>query len=263
MRSRIPLAGFSTTGAVVLALAAVALTAPASGAAPQKAGEKASIEYPAQPGQPIATVRNNCSSPITGLIIKSKWRSVRGSGSAGAVITFDPSTNDPAYAPIPGGGTREFTVGYDVGGDTSRAHPELKAVIFADGSTYGDPDWVAELRGVRRCFIEELAAVELVLTRAKENGLDNHAIISLVEERRSSLKAAIPENSATGTIGCRLSVELIDDTAVDNLKYASVSGKSGNPQKTIPVILGIFEKMRGKMAAVEAPPDSPAAGPKR
>lgn len=261
MRSRIRLARFSTAGAVVLALSAVALTALGSGAAPQKAGEKASVEYSAQP-RPMAIVTNNHSSPITGLIIKSWHRSASGRATGSSVLTFDPSMNDPTYEPIGSGQSRSFEGICNL--RESTCQPELKAVIFADDSTYGDPDWVAELRGVRRCFLEELAAVELILRRAKDSGLDNQAIISLLEERRSSLKAAIPENSATRTIECRVvSTDVIDGTAIANLEYASVSGKSGNPQKTIPVILDVFQKMRGKMAAVEASPGSPPAGPKR
>jgi hypothetical protein len=260
MRSRIPLGRFSVAGGVILALSAVASTAPGSGAAPQKPGEKASIEYSAQP-RPMAIVTNNYSSPITGLIIQSWHRSATGRATGSAVITFDPSTNDPTYAPIASRQSRSFEGGCDLGAHTCQ--PELKAVIFADDSTYGDPDWVAELRGVRRCFLEELAAVELILRRAKDSGLDNQAIISLLEERRSSLKAAIPVNSATGHIGCRLSVELIDGTAIGNLRNARVGGESGNPQKTVPVILDMFVKMRGRMAAVEAPPASLPAGPRK
>ncbi len=248
-----------TAGACVLALGIV-LTAFHVTSRAQAVAERVSFQYlPWNLPGPSVTITNNYSSPITGLFILARATSADGRRSSWADITYDPSittsTNDRDYQPIGTGQSRSFQVhaGFR-GADPTAIHTELKAAVFLDGASAGEPAWVAELLAKRRCYLEELDYVEKLLTNARNNRLDNGSIISSVKARRASLGISIPANAATNTIGCRGSANLVDGHTISNLEEASVGGEVGNPQKTIPIILEVFNKLRDKFAAVGAGP---------
>jgi hypothetical protein len=172
------------------------------------------------------------------------------------VITYDPSittsTNERYYQPIRTSQSRNFPLSFG-NADPRLIQTELKAVVFLDGTSAGEPAWVAELLAKRRCYLEELDYMEKLLRNALDNRLDNESIISSVKARQALLRS-IPVNAATNTIECRVSATSVNGSTIDNLEQASVGGEVRNPQKTIPVILDLFKKLRDKFAAVGAGP---------
>ena len=194
-------------------------------------------------------------------MIVARATSADGRRSSRADIAYDPtitSSTNPRdyqrhYQPIATGQSRSFQVGLRHP-DPRAIHTELKAAVFLDGTSAGEPAWVAELLAKRRCYLAELDYMEKLLRNALDNRLDNGSIISSVKARRASVRISIPANAATNTVECWVSTTSFDSFAIDNLEKASVGGEVGNPQKTIPVILGLFNKLRDRFAAVGAGP---------
>ena len=174
----------------------------------QKGGERISARYSPGP-QPMVTITNNHSSPITGMLIENRIESPDGHRVVRQVFRYDPTTHDPAYRQITTGQTHTFNLGQSRDAGSAALNPTVKAVIFADGTSFGDPDWVDELRAARQCSFNELGVIEGILNDAIEQGLDTTSVISLLKQRQESVKVSFPGNGKTKTSECRAAAHFV------------------------------------------------------
>lgn len=135
-------------------------------------------------GHPAVTIKNNSVYPITGIIMTVD-------PSGGASVTgnevrsyFDVYINRNHDLRILSGGSHTFPVAHIVGIDKSTLNPQIRAVVFEDGSTWGDVSWVSKITSMRKRLFEELGTAGDLLEKGVRGNASADQIRSEVERER-------------------------------------------------------------------------------
>lgn len=203
----------------------------------QEIGNRVSLTYSLQPA-PRLTVTNNYSSRLTGMVVTvstttAPYRTTE-------IIWADSGVSFRQYPPLDSGQSRSFPVG------PIRLAPELQphlmAVTFEDGTSVGDPQWLAKLHARRQAAYDEITAVTTVLNEALDKHQSNEQIISTLTDMLDSLKTSNTNREA------RFAARLVIETTIRNLKEGGFKDAVGDPQKTIPAtIFPLFAEWRGEI----------------
>lgn len=117
--------------------------------------------------KPMIVVKNNSERPITALAITSDLSdSIHAAGVSGALesrIYYDAYINIRHDIPIFPHASTEIFLGYVLGSDLTKLTPRIRAVVFSDGSTAGEPEWAAALIGRRVRLHDQLVNIHDML----------------------------------------------------------------------------------------------------
>jgi len=135
------------------------------------------------------TVKNVSRQPITAIFITdthikdSSHRFV-----AQGHWWFDNAIHgDPFWAPLKYGESRSFRAARDPRED--RTEVAVRAVIFADGTTEGEPDWVELLLNYRRDAHRFLGMIRQALQSAELNGTPPEAVLAELKNLEKRLRS--------------------------------------------------------------------------
>lgn len=134
---------------------------------------------------PLLTITNNNNQAITGfvMVVNPKGRNAK---SREHVDTFyDIYINYHSDDPIPHGASRRLPLAFIVGTPPSELAPEVKAVVYADGSSEGDPTWISRL--LRR---RQRLYTRLIEARARLGEVNSQDVESLVSDFETREKQA-------------------------------------------------------------------------
>lgn len=218
----------------------------------QAEGPKVSLVYSVVP-RPSVVVTNNYSSAITGLIIESGSAAPKGGMRITGMAGLDVGTNFPHDKPILNGESRSFEIGYFRSEDTSDLRPQLKAAVFADGTSVGDPASVSSIFTRRENAYHELTAVENFLEGALKEREDTATVASSLRQMDASV--------ASGPQGTdfKVPVRHVIYMVIRNVEHASVGGEVGNPQRTIPALINAMRQWQGALKPLLRQPQKGSA----
>lgn len=212
----------------------------------QRVEERITTTFVTQP-RPQLTVTNNYSSPITGLLVENKVTSPDGRERGSLITAFDPTTHDARYRLIATGESQTFPIGNFEGSDPAALNPQVKAVIFDDNTSFGNSAWVKELRNRRRCHLAEITNVTALLTRAKQQALDNAAVVSLLKQRTEDIVRTIPNNPGVTTNQCRTAASVIANSVRADFE-ANIQRGGPESKVVIPHAISVLQKHRDQHA---------------
>jgi hypothetical protein len=221
---------------LILFLGSAAIWAVASGGR-QDVGSRLALTYSLTP-YPHVTVANDYSSRLTGLVITVSNTSSPGTKPV-EIIWFDSGVNFRHDPPLETGASRSFRVGPVQ--QASTLQPKLLAAAFEDGTSVGDSAWLSTLHARRKAAYDQIVAVTKLFNQALTEGQTDQQIISALEGMNTSLKVSIPQ------VTVRTAAGLVISTAITNLERATIQDTIGDPQKTIPAILSVFDEWRGAL----------------
>ncbi len=203
-----------------------------------QAGGKVAFSYSTAP-HPHVEITNDYPSPITALLYVTLEPGPGGRGGGREIGGLDTGVNWPHDQPLAPGRTLSLPVGHFVGVDPSTLRPQLAAVVFADGTSLGSPEWVGEIRGGWQNLYDEIGKVEALLSNGVKAGVGKNSLVTSLEAMRGALaKQGMPRPEETAS-------SLVIERAIINLNRAPEGGVVGDPQRTVPVLLTDFNEWRG------------------
>jgi len=160
-------------------------------------------------GYPNVTVRNNYSRSITGFIMTVNPAGA-GSNIRDEVRSYhDVYINNHHDRKIARGDSLTIPVPHIVGTDATKLEPRFMAVVFEDGTAWGDDHWISKITSMRKRLAEEIQVLQGILDLGIQANLPGDALLAQVENERSL--RAIQNQTA------ELEVSLIDNLALDNM----------------------------------------------
>ena len=137
---------------------------------------KVSFNYERNPTRKLYRVfiTNQYEHPITA------WAFTSSDAKGCGFVWQDCVINYLRFKPIASKETREFSIGHiGVPGQESHSEVHLWGVLFADGQSWGDPDWVNNMIAARRRILDDIPKAAELLTQAKgEVTADRLALVS-------------------------------------------------------------------------------------
>jgi len=118
---------------------------------------------------------------------------------------------------------------------------ELKAAIFEDGSSFGEPKWVNSLLDCRRFELEQIETVLTIL-----RGEAGRARVKTLEAEIDEALAAA-EQKKRFAFSCPLDVRQL---ALEKLKAGAGSSRSGQVTRSIE----LFERLRNSLTSSQPSP---------
>jgi hypothetical protein len=131
-----------------------------------------------------------------------------------------------------------------VGVDPATLHPQLAAVVFADGTGLGSPEWVGMIRSGWQGLYDEIGKVEAVLSNGVREKTGKDALVMSLRAMESSLSRQGEPRPV------EIAWSMVIERAIINLNRAPVDGVVGDTQKTVPVLLTNFNEWRGVLEAL-------------
>lgn len=207
-----------------------------------------------QDGHPVMTIKNNYVHPITGFIMTVNPGGANLSTSDEARSYHDVYINHHYDRKIARGDSQTIAVPYIVGIDVSTLKPQVRAVVFEDGSSWGEDPWISKIAAMRRRLFEELAVLQEVVENGIKASSPVETLVTQVEAERNLRQLA--DQSAD------LEISLIDNLAVDNfvqgIRDAPLS--SGNPRALSKAVSlrARLQEWRQALGGASSPPVSSA-----
>ena len=146
---------------------------------------------PESNGRVRLIVKNQYSKPVTALLAVGKRQMINGSGADSSLRFFDCVINNHYQEVAPGAAYTFTFFGPRPAPDQVHAEVQLKAALFADGSAWGDPQWVAKLQHRREVNLAYLHAALALLNAGQQEGADRTAIVKEIRSEESAKLAAV------------------------------------------------------------------------
>jgi len=115
----------------------------------------------------------------------SNWGITKGAAPKSAPISILDAAWEPFLSPILPG--QQVTMPFNLAQDPARPAPAAIAAIFADGSSWGDPNWVQRMVQQRKYLLHRLTESLEDLQYAQTQGTDRE---TLVLQLQTNLSAA-------------------------------------------------------------------------
>jgi hypothetical protein len=178
--------------------------------------------------QPVISVSNANSLPIEAFLITVDMEGTKRDLTR---IYYDVHTNfrhDVAIAP---GASTQVALPHIV--ERPLPVPELRAVVFSDGSTSGEAIWVAELLRRRAIVAERLKEVTGLLDQISSQNLTRDDAIALLQGAREARQ----KGTSTAPVEERVLQDWVFVIAIDNIgRDLPVGGKVPEPRMVARVL---------------------------
>ncbi len=142
-------------------------------------------------GRKMLAITNLSQVPITAIIIQGESKSANGSASRSGMF-FDSASGLPGSLPsaILPQETRAIMVqGPPRGTDNAVVTYSLRAVLFEDGTSYGDEESVSRILRAREFLWRNVSAVASVLEAAKAKPVTKDELVQQLDEKQKAEKA--------------------------------------------------------------------------
>jgi hypothetical protein len=141
-------------------------------------------------GQLLLKVENRSSLPITAIAaVGTRTPETAGGHPGTSVRYFDSVLNAETFKQLDPYQTYTFRFFGAKPADVKK-EATLKAVLFYDGSSYGDSEWVSKLIGMRKSALANLQDAIQMLKSAQASGETKEQLLQDAENRRRSKMAA-------------------------------------------------------------------------
>lgn len=139
-------------------------------------------------GRTLFSVQNRSSQPITALALQAlRTLLPPKKGSDKSVRYFDSFVNmGPDSSIMPYQSHTFIIFGKSPSSSEASRDVELKAAIFANGTSFGDPAWVGKLRDRRKFFSEYLADVSETLRSALQNKVSTNELVGNLQHEEAA-----------------------------------------------------------------------------
>ena len=116
----------------------------------------------------LLAIRNTYKLPVTAFIMTVN--PAGGESLSGGEVRsyFDVHINYKGDAEIAPGALYEVPVAHLLGIGASSLKPRIRAMVFSDGSTWGETTWISKILDMRGRASDELEAVKAILDSATE-----------------------------------------------------------------------------------------------
>jgi hypothetical protein len=192
-------------------------------------GQSVSMTVTGTAEHPKIEVSNSAAIPIEALLV-----TVDPSRSGGHAnrIYYDSRINFRHQFPIQAGQSGELPLPHPVGGPTPTA--ELRAAVFADGTTFGDEEWVKELLRRRQIMADRLQEVVTLLQRISDQHLSKEQAVADLQQaldaRRQMSVNETPEEQGLEGVALYGAIRSFDVPVLPE-------GKTYNVQRKITAII--------------------------
>jgi hypothetical protein len=173
-------------------------------------------------GKPSLRLTNSSELPITAYVMV-EFPSL---GMEGRTY-FDIYTDWHRQPILPGASTTSY-LSFFRGSDLAKVRAEIRAVIFEDGSTAGDPVWVNAILARRLRFYDRLLNLLDLLTPKVGSGISREGIVASLRAAQSDTDKQTPNDD----------LRVIDD----NTFYAAISTFIANRKVSTEVTLRAYLK---------------------
>ncbi|MGH9527397.1 MAG: hypothetical protein ACRD2F_12030 [Terriglobales bacterium] len=223
-------------------MSAMLLASAAAGAAAPSPGAGLALAYkPAHTAQmggaavrdPVVEITNHGNRGLVALELVA----TDAVGRVASIRFMDRLISPPHRALLPGD-TMAVQVPFRKGVNPATLNPKIVAALFADGSAFGDPAEVAELRSRRKCMRQEAAALQAELQRDLATLAPRATILS-------RLAADEQAASATGDRQCRDGSRYAVVVAEAGVRNDRIDGTIPPPRQIMPYVLRALGRVRG------------------
>jgi hypothetical protein len=190
---------------------------------------------PAENGRYNISVENQGTLAIMAWAVEVTDNSSSSAATAPLHIFFDTAANYPQDQPLQPGAAGSKAIPGRIGASSTGANVGMRAVIFADGSTAGDPAWIDKILARRRRMYIAINKVEEIVRDAvgREQRIDQ--IVSDVSRER---------------LVARQQTEDADINAATDRVYSIATGLLSSTRKlndATQAIWNIYEPWRGAL----------------
>jgi len=171
-------------------------------------------------GYTLYHIENGSSQPITALAVVATRTEVAGTHTKDTSVRFFDSVLSPVNQPSLSPG-QIYTVklfGPNPPPSAIQSEIDLKAVIFADGSSSGDTEWVGRLLARRRAAYTHLQAAMSILSTAQQSNMSLQELQANIQAAKDSASTAaqlIEEKQVVGHIYGEIYTNLQNAAAQD------------------------------------------------
>jgi hypothetical protein len=194
-------------------------------------------------GRTELNVINRGEQPVTALVITLEHGPASQPHRGTLVDTMDTALNI-TDRPIMPGDTRTFAYGAGPGVSAVAPRPgwhselALQAAIFADGSTFGDPDWAQRLIDARRSRYKHLGGAIQALHVGRETGKSKPELIAEFQELEKGALASVHGQKWPNEM---LAIRWVYDTVLLQLQQGP--GPGGTPTPLDAVLNYIIQEL--------------------
>lgn len=135
-------------------------------------------------GSIVVSVTNKYAAPLTAFIVSTDLNPKEGAKES-AESFFDVFMNRRHDTPILQRQSASVTVPHRSDIDAGPLHPEVKAVIFADGTVKGDPPWIKKILDMRQHLYRALGEVEKTMNDGLAHGMTRDELVAAVDVSHS------------------------------------------------------------------------------
>lgn len=202
------------------------------------------------PNGTSVSVQNLYSYPITAYVVENKWKSLNPRPTPGsdwavrAYRLYDSIAHPVQYKPINPDGIDTFIAfpASKSGTQTGSQTVALVAVIFSDGTSAGEPQWITKLVGFRKIYWTHLHEM---LALAQTAQAQNETADAYVNDLQAARQARGKFNPAT--------MDSYDWNAADALYKDAIGEVTINLQTqptlgTQPILNDLIQKYNGRIA---------------
>ena len=196
-------------------------------------------------GQPSWSVTNTGTKTVTAFALTYPVPPPAGSNIAGATATtsYDAATEPLANKPVPPGQTLTLPYG-PPNASVGHALPQVRAVIFADGASWGDTAWTGRLSQRRTYMRQSLAAGLADLNAAAADITTTRT--GLINQFQSAQSA---EQAAASDTDQRACIRSVRGVVLRNLQALN---QAGVPIPIKDVIAHEMKALQARVAAMQA-----------
>jgi len=193
-------------------------------------------------GAPVLVVRNAGANTVTAFALAFSLPVSPGAATAGAlaVTVYDAATQSAPTPILPG---REVSVPCPAGVGLAQQAPQVQAILFGDGSSWGDGTWVQNMTRRRAYMLQRLTEAYQDLTQALSQGTSRGA---LVAQFQSAMDTGIASASDPADRACIRDARYV---VLLNLRVV-VQHTDGTPVPTAEVVQHEMSELSGRLVTL-------------